>query len=88
MSAGAALHRELFATPRATEFFELRSLQAQTGAYAVLTRTLYYRVRPLGQDTAAIVITSPSGMPSIPRARSQLRSWARDAPHLRPELYG
>ena len=33
------------------------------GVYAVPTRTLYYRVRPLGQDTAAIVITSPSGMP-------------------------
>ena len=31
MSAGTALHRELFATPRAAEFFELRSLQAQTG---------------------------------------------------------
>jgi hypothetical protein len=55
VSAGAALHRELFATPRAAKFFELRSLQAQTGqpaiqvsdscAYAVPTRTLYYRVR-------------------------------------------
>ena len=87
MSAGTALHRELFATPRAGEFFDLRALQAQTGqpatqvsgscAYAVPTRTLYYRVRPLGQDTAAIVITSPSGMPSRPRARSQPRSWAR-----------
>jgi len=31
VSAGTALHRELFATPRAAEFFELRSLQAQTG---------------------------------------------------------
>jgi len=31
------------------------------GAYAILTRTLYYRVRPLGQDTAAIVITLPRG---------------------------
>ena len=53
-------------------------------AYAVPTRTLYYMVRPLCQDTAAIVVTSPSGMPSRPRARSQLRSWARRAPHLRP----
>ena len=31
MIAGTALHRELFATPRASEFFELRPLQAQTG---------------------------------------------------------
>jgi hypothetical protein len=31
VSAGTALHRELFATPRAGEFFDLRSLQAQTG---------------------------------------------------------
>jgi hypothetical protein len=69
VSAGEALHRELFAT--AGEFFEVRALQAQTGqpatqvsgscAYAVPTRTLYYRVRPLGQDTAAIVITLPRG---------------------------
>jgi hypothetical protein len=71
VSGGAALHRELFTTPWAAEFFDLRSLQAQTGqpatqvsgscAYAVPTRTLYYRVRPLGQDTAAIVITLPRG---------------------------
>jgi hypothetical protein len=54
VSAGTALHRELFATPRAAKFFELRSLQAQTGQAAAQvlgncadgrpTRTLYYRV--------------------------------------------
>jgi DNA topoisomerase VI subunit B len=31
VTAGAALHRELFAMPRAGEFFDLRALQAQTG---------------------------------------------------------
>jgi hypothetical protein len=55
-SAGATLRRELFATPRAGEFLDMRALQAQTGqptaqvlgncAYVVPTRTLYRVRRP------------------------------------------
>ena len=42
---------------------EAMTQMSGNGAYTVPTRTLYYRVRPLVQDRAAIVITSPSGMP-------------------------